>query len=63
MMVDLKSAAVTFSRLTITVQGQIETDNEEVDTCQTPRASDGVVRKDVSQDREFGMQGDRGPGK
>jgi len=63
MMVDLKSAAVTLSRLTITVQGQIETNNEEVETCQSPRAGDGVVRKDVSHDGEFGVQGNRRPGK
>ena len=53
---------VIIIRLTITIQRQIETGDEEVDNCQRPRASDSVVREDISQNREFRMQGNRGPG-
>jgi hypothetical protein len=41
------------ARLTVTVQRQVESSDEEVENRQGPRTSDSVVRKDVSHDREL----------
>lgn len=49
-------------RLTVTVQRQVESGNEEVENRQGPRTSDSVVRKDVSHDRELGVKRNRRPG-
>jgi hypothetical protein len=50
------------ARLTVTVQRQVESDNEEVDDCQGPGTSDSVVRKDVPHDGELGVKRNRRPG-
>jgi len=49
-------------RLTVTVQRQVESNDEEVEYCQGPGTSDSVVRKDIPQDRELGVKGNRRPG-
>ena len=50
------------ARLTVTVQRQVESGNEEIENRERPRTSDSVVRKDVPHDREFGVKGNRRPG-
>ena len=52
----------SIARLTITVQRQVESGDEEVENRQGPRTSDSVVRKDVPHDREFGVKRNRRPG-
>lgn len=47
--------------LTVVIERYIESLKEVIDTCQGPRTSNGVVREDISEDRVFGMERDRGP--